>query len=229
MRLAFFGVGKRAGFQNWLPYGSPVFPVKPCIGYHPAMSITPSIPDELLLAHLSDREKLSDDLWVLPSQLGMLTGRSRDQLEDDRKSGRPPPFFKPFPKSVRYKLGAVRDVMLGPLTEQYGNTTQARIGLEKRRDTGIGFVSFHDWLDNAMPEDEWPFLVRKDGPPVDFFKSLGMGDALREDDECGWLKLDDYLTLRGKASWAAKATSTKESVGEAMKEPAADDRGRKRV
>jgi hypothetical protein len=41
MRLVFCGVGKRAGFQNWLPPGSPVFPAKPCFGYQPQSQIKP--------------------------------------------------------------------------------------------------------------------------------------------------------------------------------------------
>jgi len=43
-----------------------------------------AIPDELLLAHLGDRQKLSDELWIIPPQVGMLLGRSQDQLDETR-------------------------------------------------------------------------------------------------------------------------------------------------
>ncbi len=177
--------------------------------------VSKAIPDELLLAHLDDRSKLSDALWIIPAQLGMIMGRSTDQLEEDRKVGNPPPSMRPWGEKgpVRYKLGTVREHMFGPASQEYQNTRQAKIEIQKRKTAGLGFVTFNDWLDDAMPADEWPFLVRKSGPPVEFFKSLGLGDALRDDDECAWLKLDDYLTLRSKTAWdlhnqAAKAEIT---------------------
>ena len=82
--------------------------------------VSPAIPNDLIFAHLSDRQKLSDDLWILPQQLGLLLGRSTDQLEEDRKVGNPPPSMKPHGEKgpVRYRLGTVRDFMLGPASEE---------------------------------------------------------------------------------------------------------------
>jgi hypothetical protein len=190
-----------------------------------------AIPDELLLAHLGDRQKLSDELWVIPPQVGMLLGRSPDQLEEDRKTGTPPPAMKPWGEKgpVRYRLGTVRDWMLGPAGEEYANTRQAKLGTQRRETAGLGFVTFNDFLDDALPADEWPFLVRKNGPPVDFFKSLSLGDALRDDDECAWLRLEDYLELRLRTAREAEAGASASSVGDAMSEPTAEDKGRVRV
>jgi hypothetical protein len=94
---------------------------------------SPAIPDDTLLALLSDRAKLSDDLWITPKQLSMLLGRSVDQLEEDRKVGNPPAFMKPHERLVRYRLGTVRDFMLGVASEEYNNTRQAKLALERRR------------------------------------------------------------------------------------------------
>jgi hypothetical protein len=91
----------------------------------------PAIPDDTILALFSDRAKLSDDLWITPKQLSMLLGRSVDQLCEDRKVGNPPAFMKPQ-GGVRYRLGTVRDFMLGFASEEYKNTRQAKIGLRNR-------------------------------------------------------------------------------------------------
>jgi hypothetical protein len=44
---------------------------------------------------------LSDDLWLIAAQVGMLLGRSQDQLAEDRKVGNPPPFKKDGEKMRR--------------------------------------------------------------------------------------------------------------------------------
>lgn len=176
--------------------------------------VTPGIPDEIVLAKLADRQALSDELWLIPSQVGMLLGRSTDQLEEDRKSGNPPPSMRPWHEKgpVRYRLGTLRDWMLGPASDEYASTRMAREGSEKRR--LIGFSTFADWIDQAKPADEWPFLLRKGKPPIDFWKSLAMAEALslNDDDECGWLTLDDYLSVRRDAAWVAENSAVSDSL-----------------
>lgn len=170
--------------------------------------VTPSIPTDLVLAKLSDRQALSDDLWLIPAQVGMLLGRSMDQLEEDRKVGNPPPAMKPWGEkgAVRYRLGTVRDYMTGPASKEYSNTTEARISIQKERAAGIrGFMSMNDWLDGAKLNDEWPFLVRESKPPIDLFKSLGLGDELSDTDQVVWLTLEGYLDLRKESALAQNA------------------------
>ncbi len=170
--------------------------------------VSPSVPNEIVLAKLSDRSALSDDLWLIPPQVSMLIGRSTDQLEEDRKIGNPPPAMKPWGDKgpVRYRLGTVRDFMLGPAGTEYANTGAARIGIRKLKDAGVlGFATVNDWLDSARIDDQWPFLVRQNKPPIDFFKSLGLGDELLDTDRVDWLTLDDYLRIRRDAAFAQAA------------------------
>ena len=170
------------------------------------------IPDALILAHISDRAALSDDLWLLPPQVGMLLGKSTDQLKTDRADGTPPPGMKPWGDKgpVRYKLGSVRDVLLGPRSEEYRNRAEAKIRLEEREAAGIvGFATFGAWLDDALPGEEWPFVRRKNRGPVDFFKALGMGNELSDEDECVMLSLAEYLSERAASAAEAEAEAMK--------------------
>ena len=155
-----------------------------------------TISDDILFAKLGDRNTLSDEIWLIAPQVGMLIGRSTSQLNDDRKVGNPPPAMYPFGDKggVRYRLGSVRDLMFN--TKEFANTRQARVELERLATAGARFASFHDWIDRAKPGDEWPFLLPENGPPVDFWKSLDMGDRLSDKDQCGMLRLNDYLELR---------------------------------
>lgn len=177
--------------------------------------VSPSIPTEMVFAKLSDRAALSDDLWLIPPQVGMLIGRSTEQLEDDRKVGNPPPAMKPWGEKgpVRYRLGAVRDFMFGPAGTEYSNTEAARIGIQKRKTAGIlGFATVNDWLDEAKLDDQWPFLVRDYKPPIDFFKSLGLGVDLQDTDRIEWLSLGDYLQLRKDAALAQPAADEQAAI-----------------
>jgi hypothetical protein len=159
---------------------------------------TPSIPNELILAKLGDREGLSDELWLIAAQVGMLLGRSQDQLSEDRKVGNPPPFKKDG-GSIRYRLGTVRDHMFG--LPEFSNTTQARVAAGNAH-LGIPYSNFASWIDFAKPDDIWPFLVRRNGGPIDFWASLALGDQLDDEDTCGWLRLDEYLKQRRRAAWS---------------------------
>jgi len=116
--------------------------------------------------------------------------------------------------------------MLGPAAEEYQNAAHAKKGLAKRATMGLGFVSFHDWIDGALPDDEWPFLLRKLKPPIDFFKSLGLGDALSDSDECATLNLDKYLARRSEAAAYAFAQEEARIFGEASGHTSATSRKR---
>lgn len=152
---------------------------------------TPSIPNEILWARLGDRSALSDELWLIAAQVGMLLGRSVDQLAEDRKVGNPPPFKKDG-GSIRYRLGSVRDHMFG--SPEFTTTTQAKITKDKH---SLGaYSSLQVWSDTAAPDDLWPFLIRPNGDPVDFWESLTLGDQLGDNDQCGWLSRRDYSNSR---------------------------------
>lgn len=152
---------------------------------------TPSIPNEILWARLGDRSALSDELWLIAAQVGMLLGRSTDQLAEDRKVGNPPPFKKDG-GSIRYRLGSVRDHMFG--SPEFTTTTQAKITKDKH---SLGaYSSLQVWSDTAAPDDLWPFLIRPNGDPVDFWESLTLGDQLGDNDQCGWLSRRDYSNTR---------------------------------
>ena len=171
-----------------------------------------TIPDDLLLARLGDREALSDELWLIAPQVGMLIGRSVSQLNDDRKVGNPPPAMYPFGEKggVRYRLGTVRDLMFG--AKEYSNTRQAKADMERQK--SLGFATFTDWIDGAKQTDEWPFLIPQEGPPLDFWKSLGMGEKLSENDECKMLNLLDYLKLRSESARKQEAKDERDAIGQ---------------
>lgn len=174
-----------------------------------------TISDDILLAKLGDRQALSDEIWLIAPQVGMLIGRSTSQLNDDRKVGHPPPAMYPFGEKggVRYRLGSVRDLMFN--TKEFANTRQARLELERLATAGLRFTSFHDWLDGATASDEWPFLIPENGHPIDFWKSLEMGDSLTDNDRCEMLRLKDYLELRSQSAQGAR-NSTRSTVKGSM-------------
>lgn len=187
-------------YPLWLP-ALPSFANYFAVQYHSEMPRqSRTISDDILLARLGDRQTLSDELWLIAPQVGMLIGRSTSQLNDDRKVGNPPPAMYPFGEKggVRYRLGTIRDLMFN--TKEFANTRQARVELERSTTAGLRFASFHDWIDGAKPNDEWPFLIPEDGPPVDFWKSLEMGDRLSDNDQCEMLRLKDYLELRSQSA-----------------------------
>lgn len=151
---------------------------------------TPSIPNEVLWAQLGDRSLLSDELWLIAAQVGMLLGRSTDQLAEDRKVGNPPPFKKDG-GSIRYRLGTVRDHMFG--SPEHNNTTQARLSVERNKFGS--FSNLIEWEAHAKPADLWPFLIRRSERPIDFWKSLTLGADLSDDDQCVLINFDEYRSL----------------------------------
>ena len=62
-----------------------------------------TIPDEILIKNFDDFASM---VPLTAKQVGIILGRSADQLSDDRASGRPPPFYT-FERSERYTLSRV--------------------------------------------------------------------------------------------------------------------------
>lgn len=170
---------------------------------------TPSIPNEVLWARLGDRSVLSDELWLIAAQVGMLLGRSTDQLSEDRKAGNPPPFKKDG-GSVRYRLGSVRDHMFG--SPEFNNTTQARLAVDKNK-FGI-FSDLLAWESHAKRGDLWPFLIRPGHRPIDFWESLKLGSELSDADTCKLISLDEYRTLCGSSSSSQKFAARTTNPGD---------------
>jgi hypothetical protein len=155
---------------------------------------TPSIPNEVLWAKLGDRSVLSDELWLIAAQVGMLLGRSTDQLAEDRKVGNPPPFKKDG-GSIRYRLGSVRDHMFS--SPEFSTTTQSKRAANRNQ---INFLSnIQSWAANAAPDDRRPFVLYDDGGLDDFWEPLRIGRNLSREDRCVWLSRDDYLMRTGLA------------------------------
>jgi len=173
--------------------------------------ISPGIPNELLFAHVADRDKLSDALWIIAAQVAMLLARSVDQLDEDRKVGNPPPAMKPWGVKgpVRYKLGSVRDFMFGSAAEEYNNTEHARQGIALRELTGLS--CFEDFLSVGRAQDVWPITIHR-GIPIDFFRSLGLGEALTDADTCEWMTLDRYLECRRDATVCSERNPIDDSL-----------------
>lgn len=169
--------------------------------------------DLLLIASLADRKTVSDDMWITTHQVALLTQRSYDQVEDDRKAGIGPKWTKPYGErgAVRYRMGAVRDFMLEQ--PEFGNLLDQQIAL--------GTLSFGTFLDTAGLDDAWPFLIHQ-GVPVDFFHSLTLGEALSDDDRAVVLSLDEYLSQRKAAAVERKVNEGRTTLGDAVDE-ATDD------
>lgn len=179
------------------------------------------ISNEVLLTQLSTLDEL---VLLVPDQVAMILGRSKETLKEERDQGRPPPHVKTSEKGAYYyRLGDVRDYLrvlqafiteeeravyfkkhkingldeIRPLMELRNKRYQQQARLDAAGKKGMGFTSISDFLTRALPDDEWPFTV-VDGKPIDFFTSLSLGaETLPEDGvECCWLTLDDYLVMR---------------------------------
>lgn len=169
--------------------------------------------DLLLIASLEDRKTVSDEMWITPQQVAMLTSRSYEQVEDDRKAGTGPKWQKPYGErgAVRYRMGAVRDFMFG----------QREFSTLLEQQAVLGSLSFGEFLDTAGLDDTWPFLIHQ-GVPVDFFKSLTLGEALSDDDRAVVLSLDEYLTQRKAAAIERKVGEDRTALGAAADEATAE-------
>lgn len=161
-----------------------------------------TIPDEILIKNFDD---IASMVPLTAKQVGMILGRSQDQLEDDRAGGRPPPFYK-LGRSVRYPIGPLRDHLRQSLAssnrevraraeEEYLMASPPRRG----RPPKGRLTTFQAFLTTGAPIDTWPFLLM--GPfkrPVEFFLSLTLEAS--DDDEPVMLFLGDYLARLSKAA-----------------------------
>lgn len=147
-----------------------------------------AIPDDVVLREL---DALSPSICVTAAQASMVLGVSESQLEERRRAGTPPPFVSDseLRGKIRYRIGDLRSQIA---ENTYRSTAAARAAIE-RRQAGLGFATFSDFLAQGTTEDEWPFtLVGARRRPIDFFRSLGM--TLDDDAECVWLSLPTYAT-----------------------------------
>lgn len=168
-----------------------------------------TIPDEILIKNFDD---IASMVPLTAKQVGMLLGRSEDQLSDDRAAGRPPPFYK-FERSVRYPIGPLRDYLRQSLAssnrevrkraeEEYLMAPLPKRGRPPKKQ----LTTFQSFMATGAPTDTWPFLLMgAHRRPVEFFLSLTMEAS--DDDEPVLMTLDNYLlSLRQVAQVEAAET-----------------------
>jgi hypothetical protein len=168
----------------------------------PMPKVSPAIPDSLILKHLSDRVELSDEIPLLPQQVAMLLGRSKDQMQEDRKVGKPPPHFKIGGDHgpVRYRLGGVRDFIFSH-SEKVSTSTPARPR------GSVKASSFSDFIRKGGLEDKWPFTFEATKGKdilIEFFESLARVSELSDEAECMLLSLEEMLNKRISIEQRAK-------------------------
>ncbi|MCA8449006.1 hypothetical protein [Burkholderia vietnamiensis] len=178
----------------------PIVKTKPRPTYQP---LTPADVDRMIIAHIGNPDLLSDMVQITPAQLELITGRKPKQQEEDRRRGVGPKAHTYGPRGeIRYYIGEVRKA--NEKFKPKSNTAEAV--LAENDDLAVLMrMNFSDFLDNAGPNDPWPFIVH-DGVPIDFFKSLDLdSEDLSDEDTAVVLTLDDYLSKRKEAAWAHEA------------------------
>jgi hypothetical protein len=75
----------------------------------------------------------------------------------------------------------VRDFMFGDAAEEYNNTEHAQQGVARRGLAGI--TCFEEFLSVGQVQDIWQITIHR-GIPIEFFRSLGLGEALTDEDTC---------------------------------------------
>jgi len=189
------------------PFPATVFPMP---------KISQTIPNDLLFAHLGDRQKLSDSVWLLPQQVALLLGRSVDQLGDDRKRDLPPPFFKPNGDggTVRYLLGSVRDDMDRRASGAKVREERARA----ERETAIRARSLDEFVLNAAMDEAWAFTTdttpEGDEVTMDFFKSIGQ--PLTNEARCLVMSFWEFCEERRAQQQANEVRREKREAKEAL-------------
>ncbi|MGX5872922.1 hypothetical protein MJ547_04070, partial [Burkholderia gladioli] len=181
----------------------PIVKAKPRPTYQP---LTPADVDRMIVAHIGNPDLLSDMVQITPAQLELITGRKPKQQEEDRRRGVGPKGHPYGPKGeIRYFIGEVRKA--NAHFKPRNNTAEAV--LAESDDLAVLMrMRFADFLDNAGPNDPWPFIVH-DGVPIDFFKSLEMEpEDLSDEDTAAILTLDQYLSKRRDAAWAREAAES---------------------
>lgn len=173
------------------------------------------LPDELLLKHLANREELSDEIRIKPAQLALILGRSLDQLQDDRATGKPPP---PAPKkgreAVRYRLGDVRAHLFGD--------DASRSTARTKTSTTVRSASIAEFITSGDLAEQWPFTFdtqRGRQVLIEFFESIKGAEALSDHCECMLLSIEELFNRRqaieaanANAKNARKAASQRERL-----------------
>lgn len=132
--------------------------------------LTRSVPDELLLG--AGVHTLDPDLPLIAAQAGLLLGRSKTRMDDDRRDNKPPKAYKDGGK-VLYRLG---DVLAARAHDQ--GKTLAQVAKE-RQDQRLGFPTFAWFMATAAETETWPITV-VNGVPTDALHTIGM--TLVDDD-----------------------------------------------
>ena len=146
--------------------------------------VKPLIDTSIVLTQL---ETLSGLIQLIPEQASMLLGISTNQLEDNRREGRPPAFTKQG-GAIRYQLGTIRDYLKSK--PSFTNDGEA---FEYAKKNAYCFASFPDFMERAGLTDEWPFLVLQN-KPVDLFASLSL--PVNDDCKGEWFTLEKYCAER---------------------------------
>lgn len=141
--------------------------------------LTRSIPDELLLG--AGVQTLDPNLPLIAAQAGMLLGRSKTRMDDDRRDNKPPKAYKDGSK-ILYRLG---DVLAQRALDQGKTLAQAA---KEKADHRLGWPTFAGFMATAGRDETWPFAT-VNGMPMDLFQTFGMPLS---DDEF-WAV--EYLTL----------------------------------
>lgn len=151
--------------------------------------VAPHVMDEdYLRKNLHD---LSPDFELNTEQVACVLQRSVGMLIEDRKAGRPPPFYRQHGTGpYRYVLSDVKAVK----GKRFSNTSEADEFAEMKI---LGFRTFGGFLNNASLNDEWPFAIVA-GKPIDLFTSIEEG--IPDESPCRWMTLGEYLDAR--KAWA---------------------------
>ena len=141
------------------------------------------IPDALLLSN--GVHELDRDLPLSPRQVRLMTGLSRGDLAEYRRT-RPP---KPLLAVVSKKKGAKVWYELGEVLDW---RKARKPVLQKSKPSG-GAKTFTAFIARGRMDDEWPFARTREGQLVDFFASLRLGPLLDYGADCEWLTLEDFV------------------------------------
>jgi hypothetical protein len=126
--------------------------------------LTRSVPDEMLLG--AGVHMLDPDLPLIAAQAGMLLGRSKTRMDDDRRDSKPPKAYKDGRK-ILYRLG---DVLSQRAIDQGKTLTQVA---KERAEHRLVFPTFAGFMASASQEETWP-VATVDGVPMDFFQTIGL-------------------------------------------------------
>ena len=149
-----------------------------------------AIPTDFLLREVAS---LDDSVLLLPEQVMIFTGLTRDMLKERTRTRPPqPPFPMPREKahtSIWYSLGEIRRF----LRERAANAELDRMIAMKRR-------SFSTWVSTAAPDEPWPItLVGPHRKPVDFFATVRGEVSTTRRDRSQWMTLSEYMIAMKQA------------------------------